>query len=124
MMMEIFANLIFKVKIEKNVFNKFCHFLSINIDVGKKYFSQHSKRMKRYIFDVLCIFALKPLFFEKHGIFKQKNCQNGLMVQFRIGESSDFHQTPYIYVFLRVDYVYNSENFRLVDFHGETIKKP
>ena len=27
-------------KLEKNVFNKFLHFMSINIDLGKKYFIQ------------------------------------------------------------------------------------
>ena len=42
--------------------------MSINIDVGKKYFVQKSKRMKRPIFNVLQIFALKLLFFEKNKI--------------------------------------------------------
>ena len=35
-MMKIPANLIFKVKSKKSVFNKFFHFMSINIDLGKK----------------------------------------------------------------------------------------
>ena len=43
-------------------------------------------------------------------------------MQFRIGENSDFHQTPHIYVFSRADYEYNSENCRLVNFHGKTRK--
>ena len=81
--------------------------------------------MKQFIFNVPHIFALKPLFFEKNEIFNEKkNCQNPLRMQFRIGEPSDFHQTPHIYVFWHTDYEYNSENYRLVDFHGETIKKP
>ena len=77
--------------------------------------------MKRSIFNILHIFALKPILFEKNEIFK-RNCQNPLRVQFRIDESVNFHQTPYIDVFWRADYEYNSENCRLVNFHGETIK--
>ena len=78
--------------------------------------------MKRSIFNALHIFALKLLFFEKNEIWK-KNFQNSLRVQFRIDDPFYFHQTPNIYVFWRADCEYNSENCRLVDFHGETIKK-
>ena len=42
-------------------------------------------------------------------------------MQFRIVESSDFHQTPHIYVFWRADSEYINENCRLADFYGETI---
>ena len=42
--------------------------MSININLGKKYFLQKLQRMKRSIFNVLRIFALKPLFSEKNEI--------------------------------------------------------
>ena len=41
MMMKILANLIFKVKNKKNVFNKFFNFMSINIHLGKIYFLEN-----------------------------------------------------------------------------------
>ena len=68
MMTKIPTNLIFKIKTEKNVFNEFFNFVSINIDLGKKYFLQKLKRMKRSIFNFRYIFALKTLFFEKNEI--------------------------------------------------------
>ena len=37
---------------------------------------------------------------------------------------SDFLRAPYIYLFWRADYEYDSENWRKFDFHGEIIKKP
>ena len=53
-----------------------------------------------------------------HFYFR-KYIENKSWVQFRIGEFSDFLRTPHIYVFRRADYEYNSENFRLPDFHGK-----
>ena len=46
--------------------------MSINIDLGKKYFLQKLYRMKGSIFNLSYIFALKPLFFEKNEIKKKK----------------------------------------------------
>ena len=40
MIMKTPANFIFKVRTKKNVFNKFFHFMSINIDLGKQYLTQ------------------------------------------------------------------------------------
>ena len=47
----------------------------INIDLGHKYSVQKLYRMKRYTFDVLHIFAVKPLFFEINQICYQKNAK-------------------------------------------------
>ena len=63
--MKIHANFIFKVRTEKNVFNEFFYFMSINID---QKFIQKLKGMKKSMFNVPQIFALKPLFFEKSKI--------------------------------------------------------
>ena len=46
----------------------FFHSMLINIDLGKKCFLQKLKRMKRSIFNVLYVFSLKLLFFEKNQI--------------------------------------------------------
>ena len=67
MMMKIPANLIFKVKTKKNLFDKFFHFRSINIDLRKKYFLQKLKRIKRSIFHVPHIFALNHKTIKNHN---------------------------------------------------------
>ena len=72
------------------------------------------------------MFSLKPLVFDKNEIYKKKKekFQNPLRVQLQIGEPSNFNQTPHIHVFWRTDSEYNRENYRLIDFHVETVKNP
>ena len=46
----------------------FFHFISININLGKKYYLKKLQRMKRSIFNVQHIFVLKTLFLGKNEI--------------------------------------------------------
>ena len=116
-MMTFPTNLIFKVKTKTKLFLTSFLFTVDKYWSRKKYFSQKLQRIKGSFFNVLHMFALKPLFIEKNEIFEKKK-------KFQKDELSHFHKIFHIYVFWRAEYKYNSENCRVVDFHGETIKKP
>ena len=98
MVIKIPANLIFKVKTKKNVFNEFFHFMSMNIDLGKKYFLQKLEQMKRSIFNVRHTFALEPLFLEKNEIKWNQTDRHTM------GSFSKFKSSPIKVVFIHENY--------------------